>query len=453
MQQNLHMIKGKKEVLKWPLFIIELYLFIILFLFVFGPRKWIGINLPLTAFYIILNYFTFALGYLINARRRLIYYKEIIKNTNATLIFIKYTIIFSVIINFFVLLSNLQLNEISFSSLIKAIIRGFQDPGSAYYSKPLATSGTFTFFIVLFSVIVWPAIPLTLCYWGKINLTIKILAVFNILIVLFNWIIQGTNKGIFDIVFMIFYAYIVNKIINFYFYNQKCFTLNINLIEKRLEKRKKLIVFFIIMIFGSFAVYYFTSTIVGRTGRTTIQPSAYFEFDYGNFLWKITPDALKTTFGFLHSYVTQGYYAVGLALKEPSVFMFGIGSSPFLIDNFSSILNEDLIKCTLQYKIYLSTGWHYSVQWHSLIVWLANDVTLWCVPIVMFLLGGFICQLIRDLIEKRDLVSVVLLALMSLTVFYFSANNQIMNSSNTAFCFIVFFCIWLFKKLFTKVRQ
>ena len=126
--------------------------------------------------------------------------------------------------------------------------------------------------------------------------------------------------------------------------------------------------------------------------------------------------------------------------------MFGIGNSAFLTENIEQLFNIDLVQYTLQYKVFVTTGWHYTVNWHTIYTWLANDVTIYLVPLIMALIGNLFAKFIYDYKYYKNSLSFILCVLTIIGFAYFSANNQIMMYPTTAFTFIVYLALWIIKR-------
>jgi hypothetical protein len=88
-------------------------------------------------------------------------------------------------------------------------------------------------------------------------------------------------------------------------------------------------------------------------------------------------------------------------------------------------------------------GWREGNQWHTLYTWLASDVTFVGVPLIIFLMGRILAQSWIDAVAKASPYAVVLFALLTIAVFYASANNQVLQTSETVTVFWAVLVLWL----------
>ena len=86
-----------------------------------------------------------------------------------------------------------------------------------------------------------------------------------------------------------------------------------------------------------------------------------------------------------------------------------------------------------------------SINWHTIYVWLANDVTFIGVPLIIFLIGYFFSKTWADCVYGNNDAAVSLFALFLIMTFYFYANNQVISFSFMPF--VVCFAIYVFSRI------
>lgn len=401
-------------------------------LFVFGPREWKGINKWYVLLYVIANCIGLYIGYRF-AIKRCHNIKIAAGSVEAGAYKEKYfriLMILSMIILFIDMINTIKVPYLSFNTVIDAIKLGFTNPSAAYYKDSGIVIGgqIFIYLKVLTAPLVWSSIPLGIYYFKKLGKTLKIVLIINIVLEALKWIGCGTNKGLFDLIVIFIAVYFVKLIKN-------------GSIAKK-SLKKIIAIIFLLFICG---IIYFGISIASRIGNEISYDTTFYTINERNIFWRLCPNALKSTFNNILGYATQGYYGLGLAFNESPVFMYGIGNSPFLVENIEQILNISLQSSSLQYKIYLSTGWHYTVNWHSIYTWIANDVTIYFVPFIMIIIGNLFGRIVVDIKCHNNNTSIVLFVLMTISFFYFSANNQIMAYPTTAFTFIVGVVVWFLR--------
>ena len=102
------------------------------------------------------------------------------------------------------------------------------------------------------------------------------------------------------------------------------------------------------------------------------------------------------------SYLTQGYFALYLALDKPFVPTFGVGNSFFLVRQAARIPGlEDLDQQPYPMRIE-ENGWDAYAFWSTIYPWIASDVSFPGTLVVVFLIGRPFCALLAGYFEWRE---------------------------------------------------
>ncbi|MEZ4733812.1 MAG: hypothetical protein R3E79_42495 [Caldilineaceae bacterium] len=187
----------------------------------------------------------------------------------------------------------------------------------------------------------------------------------------------------------------------------------------------------------------FTKGNIDRTngGMFYLEPSGV-AADENHLLLRRLPHTVKAGIIGLSSYITQGYYGLSLSLQQPFIPAFGVGNSFFLYRNAARILSVPQIEL-IPYPTRLEQyGWNAYTNWSSIYPWIASDVSFSGTIIVVFLIGYFYARSWLETVYTLNPVAVVLYAQFSIMLFYFSANNQILQTGEGLFSFICIFGIW-----------
>ena len=146
----------------------------------------------------------------------------------------------------------------------------------------------------------------------------------------------------------------------------------------------------------------------------------------------------------LTSYLTQGYYALYLSLDEPFVPMFGVGNSMFLYRNAAKLTGIDEIQ-DMPYpaRIERRYGWDAYSDWSSIYPWIASDVSFPGTILVVFLIGRVFALSWLDTLKGANPFAVAIFAEFIIMLFYFPANNQVLQSGETLTSFVVILLLWL----------
>lgn len=430
-----------------PILIVELYLWFTIILYAWGPWDWQ--TKYEVVFYLLLTLYNFALvfGYYLGTKKRIniqnsygnfTYGKKLDSNYKV----LRYLNISIYLFLIFTILNCIRVTGLSTVSLLtyfEEVVNGLNNPALQYYNKfsrsstSLFGGSMLSYANVILAPFLWPVIPLSIYYFKDLKLLNKVLIVFAILLETSRWIAIGTNKGIFDIAIIIITVILMKSLLNEFWFKKKKNTWVTN---------GRVIVILLL------PLSFFVSAINDRLSGSYINMIPNVGINPDSFLLKIIPKQLKVGFILLSGYITQGYYGLSLAIGEKFTPTFGIGNSMFLLENFKELFGIDIFSNTYQYKL-ASYGWHPFVNWHTFYLWIANDVSLFGVIMVMFILGYFYAYVWKDVIINNNPIAIVLMSIFSIMFAYMPANNQVLTYPTTFMAFWGVFFYWLIRK---KIR-
>lgn len=434
----------KKTHLYAPIVLVLLYSTITIILYYLGPWDWPTKNVLSFSMLLIAYNFSLGLGFIIGIKTRLSS-KKISKINMSTVktVNIKYINIGIYLFLFFTILNSIRVTGLSSFLPIEyfnEVIKGLKDPSAQYYKNFEVSQGNLfggsllSYTNVLFSPLIWGVIPLSLFYFNRLKIVTKVVVIFSILLECSRWIAIGTNKGIFDIAISICTIFLIKSFLSSY---------NETKIKRKNNFSKTKIAIILL-----FPIYYFVGAISDRLGGNISNHDLVINnvhINSNSFLMQITPEFLETPLILISSYVTQGYYAMSMAITLPFSPMFGIGNSMFLMENFKELSGIDAFKYTYQTKLE-SFEWDAMVNWHTIYTWLANDVSFIGVIFVMFVMGYMYASVWKGVLFQQDPVAIVLMCLFSLIFIFMSSNNVVLSNPATfsAFWGLTFF--WIYKK-------
>jgi len=449
----MHVNKFKMKILYLPLILVEAYLILTLLLYQFGPIAWGTKNVLDFWLYISIYHISFIVGYLLFAKKFKISLKDIEKSNKIKSFIVKYMWIFLSICAVLTLIKSMGfLNRTDFIpwNLPAEFIKGLQNPAEQYVSKFAAaglnnytgnkiTSGI----LALFAFIVSSIVPICVFLWERIKLSQKI---FFFAIVFFDFatfVSVGTNKGIFDLLFIFAAALSIDLVANF---KEKKF-------KQFLKDKKALVGVTVFLLF--FSMWFFSWTMQSRVGSIAIYTAnltddvtVYGEESPDNPGDKIetkTESLTKNLLYGLSSYVCQGYYGMSLSLGEKFTSTYGIGNSSFLTSNFKYFFGIDVEHNTYQAKI--SDRWGQYTQWHSFYSYMANDFSFPGVAFIMFLLGASLAAIYKDAVYGKNIIAQCLLPVFVILFLYIPANNQIFSFMQSFCTFFELIILWyVFRK-------
>lgn len=433
--------KSQMKALYLPLILIEVYLGFSLLLYQFGPVQWKTANVGYFWFYIVLYHLAFIIGYVLVARKYKVSLKNIERSNSIASYIVKYMWVFLFICAVLSLIKAMGLfntSEFIPWDLPSEFIKGLINPGEQYRAKMAAaelnnytgnkiTSGI----LALFAFIVSSIIPVCVLLWNRIKLPQKIAFFAIVLFEFATFVSVGTNKGIFDLLFIFAAAILIDFIAN---YEGKKF--------RSLVTDKKLLVGVTVFLLF-FSMWFFSWTMKSRVGSIA---------DYTETLTEdvsvsegVSTDAqgesLLSNFVYgMSSYIGQGYYGMSLSIGEEFTSTYGIGNSRFLSSNFKHFFGIDVEPYTYQAKI--SDRWDQYAQWHSFYSYMANDVSFPGVAIIMFLLGVSLAAVYKDAIYGKNIFAQCLLPLYAIMFLYMPANNQVFAFMQSFSTFFELMILW-----------
>lgn len=442
-QTDASITRQQKNVTMFPLVVFQLYLAIILTLYILGPWDWPTQN-PFYFYSLLFLYqLAFGLGYLISIKRKTINRRCF--NTNSIIVYLRIMIVlnlFYTIVNF---MHTVGVSYLSLGSIIDNFINGLTNPSMQYQMKFNATKFGgyyFTYFSVITAPLFWPVIPLSIYYFSRLALFYKIIFLFSVLFEISRWLAIGTNKGIFDLIIIVIVVTMLKHM-------QKNYYLQ--------REKTKLFKSFKLAIAISLLIIIVLSLFSNNVGDRINENWANYSTTNGNvsindesFLMILCPDILKPTLIYLTSYLTQGYYAFSMSLGLDFKPLYGMGNSMFLMENFKEVFGIDLYYYTYQSRL-IAYGWNPYVNWHSFYVWVANDVNFPGVIIIMFLIGYLLGLVYKDAIINSNPVALTLLCLICILMVYLPANNQVLSYPTTFISFWGLLFYWNFRKRYRLV--
>lgn len=426
-------LKINKSFVFLPRKIFLSFLIVTLIMYFFSPWDWPSNNTTIFTILNILYLISFYFGY----KRGIINYKPVNKFKTLKLSkFISISLILNLLFIYQKFLFKTKLPSLSLNEIVSKIIIGFTQPSAAYLEKHLVENSEFNTLsnpIVLIYFILLPilyfSIPLSLFYWKNLKFWQKFILILIIITDILSYVIIGTNKGIFDYIFTIGIITLIKKP---------------SILSKNNFSKKKIFYLSLFIIILSVGLSYFVEGNKGRKKDNFNYDTSIQSFvNEDALILSVVPSFLEDTYIALDSYLTQGYYAMDMALSLPFQSSYGFGHNSFLMGISDKIFGKDFIyKKTYQYRIQEQFGYSSQGKWHSFYTWMANDISFVGVIFFVFGIAYFLGQIWLDVIFYNNPYSIILLTLLTIMIFYFSANNQVLGNQGSSFIFWFFFALW-----------
>ena len=429
----------------FPIVVVEIYLFLTLVLFIYGPISFVIHESTKFWFYIVLYQLFVFLGYLIGIKTtksisavdrvsffpKKIYYSVLVLAVFSNLIFYK---------------NVMMLDSYIPWDIFDQVMVGIDSSKEVYdersarltYYQGSKSLNIFYFFIAFSKPLLTVLYPM---YFSKVSLPVKVISFFVIAFQLLVGFASGLNKPFFDFFLLLFLSMLT------------CFL--ISLFRKELLHKAKS-GFFIIIPCLSFLLFvfvfsvamserggdltYFTSESISPLRDITVSHNSFnspvFSFLYFVYVWLVY-------------YLVQGYYGFSLSLTQDFDSTFGFGNSEFILRQWEWLSGYDISHLTYQAKI--SGVWHQSGQWHSLYSHIANDVHFSGVVVFMFSFGYYLSRVWLHALDSNNIFAKALIPLCGVFVVFIPANNQVFGYIETISYFVMVNLFWfLSRKNFFK---
>ena len=413
-------------------YFIHAYLLLVIFLFYFGPWPWVVYDRFTFVTFLASAQALILVGYFVarwSFRRTLNAPSPDVVESNQALA-VK-LLKLAIIINFVLFLPT-SLSRTG--SLIPDVWQGISYAGEVYNSNydRLMLGNQYVIFeyarIVVAPFLVL-SFPLTVFLWSRLKLGWKFAALASIGITVAIYLSVGVNKGIADIVITFPWLFLLRH---------ATFTP-----KKQFIVRAEVILFLI-----AFVVFliFFGATQEGREGDVGIKgifgTGAYIiSADSSGFAgsdqWRIVYESLVR-------YLTQGYQALSMVMTLDRPGTYGLGNSMFFAQNAVSLTGSDyFITQSLPGLLETKYGWSRLLLWHSIYPWLISDFGYFGTVLLMGLLSYCFFMSWYISIVYRDPWFIGLTYMYLIVFYYIPANNQVMQSGESAIAFIVlsFVCL------------
>lgn len=452
---NDHKYKQPMAVLLLPAICVQVYLAISLLIFVFGPVSWPIANQTQFWSLIASYHIAFIGGYWLAVR-----WKPIRKagcpeeHISITLYRFFWPLLTIALIAMLIGHRNLTMAPSYIpTSMAIDFYRGLVNPLDGYLYKlsneAKANFSGNTLVTALYGLLIVSKailINFLVMSWPKLSIWKRGTGLFVTMIPLISGVSVGTNKPIFDLLFLYSSVLAVNVLLA-----------RRSGIGQFLATRKTLVIVVAALIV--FCPYYFQHTMSQRaptldyveslsskTTKITTNPK-FKEFcdSGGHQRYQACMFATMAS-----TYLTQGYYGMSLAIEKPFETTYGIGSSTFLLESFQKYLGIDLRPRTFQHKV--SEQWSEQGQWHSMYSQWANDIGFWGVTIGMLMLGYVSATIWISAIEFHDFIARCLIPLFVVLFLFIPANNQVFNILETLSTFWLLMIPWIYQRFKAGTR-
>lgn len=435
---------GKRKE-RLPLIIIDIYIFVALFLYNFGPIKFkskytLRMMLYMLAFLVIINIaYTHGIW---KSKHRMQSTSDEINATSKPLPF------------WFQMIGFLLPVLMIFSSIV---LTGFSGLTTSL-GETMAASYTFVqsggtyqqgidipmWLYMHLAIFVYLSIVDGIIYFKRLNLLRKIIWGGTLLfLILYFVLFKGTQKTLGDVFILIISAILISTYLK---RNEK----------PKIKKRFIVIIIIIAIIFMNILASILSERIsyLGRLGYEGFQLyNSYWEVNLDSFLLKFFPKASRLGYACLVFYLCNGLCGLSYCLATPMTWSYGIGSIVDLSDIISRRFGIDVYQSTYVYKAYKEFGWHHSQYWHTIFPWIASDWTFIGALLIMGIAAYVYSICWQEILQGKNKESIFLFCLMNIIWIYLPANNQIFSTRTTGLIFVICIYMWLRRNRDVKKKK
>jgi len=367
--------------------------------------------LILVLFLIIVNTCLF-LGYKKEIKNHVFHPSCLTPDSNRALVFTRIILIFSVLVKPLSMYVAWQLHSFSFSAFVEKFLLGLYSPKDVYEDFNNLTGGTFlSAILVLMTPLTYMALPCGVYNIKNLSFPYKLLVVVLVLLEIITCLGLGIRKKLLDVILIVGFSYLASR-------GTKPF---------RLFKNIGSTLALVVAVVG--LLYYFTYSSLSRSGTEDI--TAFFTgSDIRKVYLKHTSPDFYMSLANVQFYLSHAYDNLATALSQflsldkELIFTFGFGNNSFTLSILNKYLGIDLTPFTYQYVLNTKYGLNIGQQWMTIYPWIANDVTFFGVPFVIYWIGKLFARFWMDCLYQTNFYAIPLLSFMAITVFYSFANNQ-----------------------------
>lgn len=405
----------------FPLVFFLAYLNFTVFLFVFGPWPYPVHDSSKLYVFLVLAHAALLLGYLMTAFGKPHGYHA---RWSA-----KQLLVVSIVVN---LLLVIPTSYFRTGSLIPPAWNALQNLGAAYFEGRLLRQDQ-TPIIEYVRALVGPVLafllPLTVFYWMQLPRHIKLLAVGAILANLAIGIAMGVNRELFFVLFLavwLAFARYLSGVRRFKWPNPRYVA----------SAAVAVLIFF---------TFFSTSMLTRIGGQTSFYSSGIRGYaDTDSIFLRDLPPELQIGVAGITSYLTQGYYALYLALEKPFVPMFGVGHSMFVTRQAVRLTGiQELADISYPDRIMIEDGWNSYANYTTVYPWIASDVSFPGTIIVMAIVGALMALSWLDTLRGENPFAVAAFSQFSIMMATVPTVNWVVNSGEGFTTFWFFIIVWL----------
>ena len=413
----------------WPLIFFQCYLIVGVFLFFLGPWPWpVTQGAGLLAF-LLASQAAIAIGYLLYDPLKSPPSSSLPSGRASPAALLTISAVVS-------LLLLVPTSLVRTGSAFPNLIEGITNTGAAYNARQVWLEqanpyAAVEYLRILCSPFLISLLPWLVVYGARVSWMVRGIALLGVCGVLVNDVATGTNKGIADLLVTLPWLFLLIALRG----------------ELRIRVPRWLLCVLLLAAFALFLDFFGRGQLqreggVGEFGVFNSGKELIFA-DRDHSVSRQLPLSGKVIFESLTRYLGQGYFALEQSFDLEAGRTFGAGHSMFIARNANRLFDtERFTQESLPAQLEQHAGWGAQALWHSIYPWLASDLGFALTIFLMGALGWLLSAVWLDALRTLRPSAVALLQPLLILFYYIPANNQIMQSGESAAGFLILLVWW-----------
>lgn len=170
--------------------------------------------------------------------------------------------------------------------------------------------------------------------------------------------------------------------------------------------------------------------------------NAYFKYNNDHFFY-LLGDSVGGGLASIIYYFSGGYYGLSKSIMLPFEWTYGIGNSIALSSYMTQYLGVPFMgDYTYLARAESITGYPALQYWSTIFPWLASDFTFAGTLVVFFFISWLYAKTWIESIKMNNILSMMLFTRLNIMWAFLPANNQLMQTRESAIATLVLFFMW-----------
>jgi hypothetical protein len=169
----------------------------------------------------------------------------------------------------------------------------------------------------------------------------------------------------------------------------------------------------------------------------------FFRFNSEHIIYKIFGNTIGSAIASVLYYISGGYYGLSQTFKIPFEWTYGIGNSIALSSYGSQYFGiNNMLEHTYVFRSESITGYPALQYWSTIFPWLASDFTFIGTIVVVSFIAKLYAITWKESLNS-NFISILLFTRLNILWLYTPANNQLMQTRESAIATIALLIIWV----------